>query len=69
MKKVLKLAVLTALLSSCGQSASEEAETLRRELETQENTIQQDRQTRDRQVEEQLNQIKNERYERINTEN
>lgn len=69
MKKVLILAVLTMFLVSCGQSASEEAEAFRRELETQENEIKQDRRTRDRQVKEQLNQINNERYESIGNEN
>lgn len=69
MKNILKLAVLTVLLSSCGQSASSEADQLRKELETQENEVKQDRLTRDRKNKEILNQIKNERYEQVGTEN
>lgn len=56
-------------LTSCGQSASEEADAFRKELETQENEVDQDRLNRDRKNEEALNKINNDRYEQINSEN
>lgn len=56
MKKVLKLAVFTVFLSSCGNTASEDAENARRALETQENEIIQDRRSRERIIEEVINQ-------------
>lgn len=56
-------------LASCGQSASEDADAFRKELETQEHEVEQHRLNRDRKTKEALNRINNERYERINSEN
>lgn len=69
MKKVLKLAVLTVFLSSCGNTASEDAENTRRALETQENEIIQDRRSRERMIEEQFNQIPKREDENARHEN
>lgn len=60
MKKISFLAVLTVLLFSCGESSSNEADRLRRELETQENATETDRNIRDRNNELKLNEINNE---------
>lgn len=69
MKKILKLAVLTVFLSSCGNTASEDAENARRALETQENEIIQDRRSRERMIEEQFNQIPQREDENARHEN
>lgn len=59
MKNTLTLGVLIFLLASCGNSASEEADKARNEVEAQEKIIEAERQARERENSERANENAN----------